>query len=213
MKKVLILEGGAMRGLFTAGVIDVMMENGIEYDGLVGVSAGACFGCNYQSGQIGRTLRYNKKYCTDSRYCSWRSLIFTGDMYGADFCYKKIPLELDLFDDDAYNKNPMEFHLVCTDVVTGKPVYRKMDDLQGENVEWIRASASMPLAARIVEIEGMKLLDGGVSDSIPVKYFEDLGFNKNVVVLTQPEGYVKSHNSLMPLLKIKYRKYLHERKR
>ena len=207
MKKGLILEGGAMRGLFTAGVIDVMMENGIVYDGLVGVSAGAAFGCNYKSGQIGRTLRYNKKYCTDYRYCSVRSLIFTGDMYGAEFCYRKIPHELDLFDNEAYAENPMEFHLVCTDVLTGKAVYRKMEDLQGENVDWIRASASMPLAARIVEVGGMKLLDGGVADSIPLKYFEKLGYNKNVVVLTQPEGYVKSPNKAMPILRHVYRKY------
>ena len=207
MKKGLILEGGAMRGLFTAGVIDVMMENGITYDGLVGVSAGAAFGCNYKSGQIGRTLRYNKKYCKDSRYCSFRSLVFTGDMYGADFCYRKIPLELDLFDNDAYLKNPMEFHIVCTDIESGKALYRKMESLEGENVDWIRASASMPLVSRIVEIEGKKLLDGGVTDSIPVKYFEELGYNKNVVVLTQPKGYVKHKNSLMPVIKHIYRKY------
>ena len=207
MKKGLILEGGAMRGLFTAGVIDVLMENNIVFDGLVGVSAGACFGCNYKSGQIGRTLRYNLKYCKDKRYCSFRSLLFTGDMYGADFCYRKIPEELDIFDNEAYMKNPMEFHLVCTDVVTGEAVYRKMESLEGRSVEWIRASASMPLAARIVEIEGKKLLDGGVSDSIPVKYFESLGYERNVVVLTQPEGYVKSPNKVMGVAKRVYRKY------
>ncbi len=207
MKKGLVLEGGAMRGLFTAGVLDVLMENAVEFDGVVGVSAGACFGCNYKSGQIGRTLRYNLKFCKDKRYCSFRSLVFTGDMYGADFCYYKIPNELDLFDNEAYKKHPAEFHLVCTDIVTGKPVYRKMDSLEGKEVEWIRASASMPLAAKIVEIEGQKLLDGGVSDSVPVKYFESLGFNRNVVVLTQPEGYVKLPNKLMPLARVVYKKY------
>ena len=207
MKSGLILEGGAMRGLFTAGVIDVLMENSIEFDGIIGVSAGACFGCNYKSGQIGRTLHYNLKYCRDKRYCSFRSLLFTGDMYGADFCYRKIPCELDVFDNDAYMKNPMEFHLVCTDVVTGEAVYRKMESLEGDEVEWIRASASMPLAAKIVEIEGRKLLDGGVADSIPVKYFESLGYNRNVVVLTQPEGYIKSRNRVMTIAKGVYKKY------
>ena len=207
MKKGLILEGGAMRGLFTAGVIDVMMEHGIQFDGIVGVSAGACFGCNYKSGQIGRTLRYNLKYCKDPRYCSYRSLFTTGNMYGAEFCYDKIPNELDLFDEDAYRANPMEFHVVCTDVETGKPVYCKMESTAGKNVEWIRASASMPLAAEIVKIGDRKLLDGGVADSIPIKYFEKIGYNRNVVVLTQPLGYVKKANPLMPVLRRKYKEY------
>ena len=196
-----------MRGLFTAGVIDVLMENSIEFDGVVGVSAGACFGCNYKSGQIGRTLRYNLKYCRDKRYCSFRSLLFTGDMYGADFCYRKIPQELDLFDNEAYMNNPMEFHLVCTDILSGEAVYKKMESLEGENAEWIRASASMPLAARIVELEGGKYLDGGVADSIPVTYFEGLGYNRNVVVLTQPYGYVKAPNRVMCIARRVYKKY------
>lgn len=207
MRKGLILEGGAMRGLFTAGVLDVFMENGIEFDGMIGVSAGACFGCNYKSKQAGRTLRYNKKYCRDKRYCSLRSLVFTGDMYGADFCYYKIPNELDIFDNDAFMKNPTEFYLVCTDLENGKPVYKKMSSLEGKNVEWIRASASMPLAAKIVEIEGKKLLDGGIGDSVPVKYFEKIGYDRNVVVLTQPEGYVKKPNKIMPIVKRVYKKY------
>lgn len=207
MKKGLILEGGAMRGVFTAGVIDVMMENGICYDGIVGVSAGACFGCNYKSGQNGRTIRYNKKYCRDSRYCSFRSLVFTGDIFGAEFCYNKLPNELDVFDNEAYMKNPAEFHIVCTDVTTGKAVYRKMESLEGDEVQWVRASASMPLVSRIVEIEGKKLLDGGVADSIPLRYFQGLGYEKNVVVLTQPKGYVKSPNKMLPFIKRKYKKY------
>lgn len=207
MKKGLILEGGAMRGIFTAGVLDVMMENNICYDGIVGVSAGACFGCNYKSGQIGRSIRYNKKYCKDSRYCSFRSLVFTGDMFGADFCYNILPNELDVFDNEAYKNNPTEFHIVCTALETGKAVYRKMDSLSGENLQWIRASASMPLVSRIVEIDGVKLLDGGIADSIPVKYFEELGYEKNVVVLTQPKNYVKSPNKMMTLIKHKYKKY------
>jgi len=207
MKKGLVLEGGAMRGMFTAGVTDVMMENGIEFHGLVGVSAGACFGCNYKSRQIGRTLRYNTKYCNDPRYCSIRSLIRTGDMYGADFCYHIIPASLDIFDTEAYKNSPMEFYVVCTDVETGKPVYQRCDNGDYDDIEWMRASASMPLVSRIVEVGGKKMLDGGISDSVPLRYFESIGYNRNVVVLTQPKNYTKSKNKMLPLMKIMLRKY------
>lgn len=207
MKTGLVLEGGAMRGMFTAGVIDVFMENGIEFDGMIGVSAGATFGCNFKSRQIGRAIRYNMQYCRDKRYCSLHSLFTTGDLYGADFCYRELPEKLDLFDNDAYINNPMEFYLVCTDIETGKAVYRKCDSFDRTNLEWIRASASMPLVSRIVEIDGYKLLDGGVADSIPLKYFESIGYDRNVVVLTQPDTYVKKKNSVLPLIKIVLRKY------
>lgn len=119
MKKGLIMEGGAMRGMFTAGVIDVMMEHGIEYDGAIGVSAGAAFGCNYKSHQIGRVIRYNMKYCRDPRYGGLRCLLKTGDFYGAKFCYHELPLKLDIFDEEAYQASPMEFYVVCTDVEIG----------------------------------------------------------------------------------------------
>lgn len=207
MKSGLIMEGGAMRGLFTAGVMDVLLENGIEFDGAVGVSAGAAFGCNYKSRQIGRVLRYNLDYCRDPRFCSFRSLIKTGDLYGADFCYRELPFELDLFDCEVYDSSRMEFHVVCTDVETGKPVYKQCDKVGEDLLKWIQASASMPLAAKIVEIDGMKLLDGGVSDSIPLRYFEDIGYDRNVVVLTQPQEYRKGPNKILPLLKAAFRKY------
>jgi len=207
MKKGLIMEGGAMRGLFTAGVIDVMMENDIEYDGAIGVSAGAAFGCNYKSRQIGRVIRYNIDNCRNPEYCSFRSLIKTGDMFGAEYCYHKLPEELDLFDYETYEKNPMEFYIVCTDVESGNPVYYKSEKADRECLEWMRASASMPLASRIVEVGGYKLLDGGISDSIPIKYFESIGYNRNVVILTQPEDYVKGRNKLIPLMKTVLRKY------
>lgn len=207
IKKGLILEGGAMRGMFTAGVLDVFMENNIEFDGVIGVSAGATFGCNYISKQAGRTIRYNKKYCRDKRYCSFRSLVKTGDLFGEDFCYNKIPNELDPFDNDTFRKSDVEFYIVATDIETGKPVYKKYDVDDPDALNWMRASASMPLASRIVEIGDQKFLDGGMSDSIPVKAFENLGYNKNVVVLTQPNGYVKKKNSTLPLIKLKYKKF------
>lgn len=207
MKYGLVMEGGAMRGLFTAGVTDVLMENGITFDGAVGVSAGACFGCNYKSGQRGRAIRYNLRFCRDKRYCSVYSLIRTGDMFGAEFCYHTMPDELDIFDYNEYNKNPMEFYVVCTDVETGKPVYKRLNTLDSEKLEWIRASASMPLASRIVEIDGRKLLDGGISDSIPLGFMERHGYDKNIVILTQPRDYEKKDSKSFSLIKRAYKNY------
>ena len=207
MKIGILFEGGAMRGLFTAGIIDVMMEAGIEPDGMIGVSAGAAFGCNYKSRQPGRAIRYNKRYARDKRYCSWQSWLKTGDLYNAEFGYHIIPTQLDIFDDKAFEENPMEFYVVCTDVETGKPVYKKLTESTPLTYDWIRASASMPLASRVVELEGRKVLDGGVADSIPLEYFESIGYERNMVILTQPDGFVKEHNPLMPLMRIALRKY------
>lgn len=205
--KGLVLEGGAMRGLFTAGIIDVMMEHGVEPDGLIGVSAGAAFGCNYKSRQPGRAVRYNKRFAKDKRYCSWQSWWKTGDLYNAEFGYHVIPKQYDIFDNEAFEQNPMAFYVVCTDVETGKAVYKQLIECTPLTYDWIRASASMPLASKVVELEGMKVLDGGVADSIPLEYFESIGYEKNVVILTQPDGYVKEHNKLMPLMRIALRKY------
>lgn len=207
MKKGLILEGGAMRGMFTAGVLDVFMENGVEFDGAIGVSAGAAFGCNIKSRQIGRVIRYNQKYASDPRYCSIRSLIKTGDLYGADFCYHEIPEKLDIFDVEAYNANHMDFYVVCTDVETGKAVYINCPKADRTMLEYVRASASMPFVSRAVEIDGRKLLDGGIADSIPLEYFENIGYDKNVVVLTQPLGFVKKKLPAAPLIKLLLCKY------
>lgn len=207
MKKGLVLEGGAMRGLFTSGIIDVMMEAGIEPDGLIGVSAGAAFGCNYKSRQPGRAIRYNTRFARDKRYCSWQSWWKTGDLYNAEFGYHIIPTQFDIFDNKAFEENPMEFYAVCTDVTTGKAVYKQLTESTPLTYDWIRASASMPLASKVVELEGMKVLDGGVADSIPLAYFEQIGYDRNVVILTQPEGYIKEHNRLMPLMRIALRNY------
>lgn len=187
----LVLEGGAMRGLFTAGVLDAFYEAGVRFDGIVGVSAGAAFGCNYKSGQPGRVLRYNKRFCQEPRYCSWRSWLKTGDLFGAEFCYHVLPNELDLFDRAAFAADPTEFHIVCTDAETGEAVYHQCSAGDDKDFDWMRASASMPLVSRAVELDGKKYLDGAVADSIPLEYFERLGFSRNVVILTQPAGYVK----------------------
>ncbi len=207
MRKGLIMEGGAMRGMFTAGVIDVMMEHGIEFDGAVGVSAGAAFGCNYKSRQVGRVLRYNKRFCNDPRYCGLRSLLLTGNIYNTDFAYREVPLHLDAFDFDTYRKNPMEFWLVCTDIETGLPVYHRYDGYHDHGFDWIRASASMPMVSRTVEIDGQKLLDGGISDAIPLRFFQNCGYSRNVVILTQPADYRKKKTSAMLLIRLLYRQY------
>ena len=203
----LILEGGAMRGMFTCGVTDVLMENGIEFDGVIGVSAGACFGCNIKSKQIGRAIRYNLRFCNDPKYGSMRSLIKTGDYYNADYCYRYVPEEVDIFDRKTFYENKTEFHIVTTDIESGEPLYHNCLTDDGNLLHWIRASASLPFFANIVEIEGKKLMDGGISDSIPIRYAESIGYNRNIVILTQPRGYIKKKTGMMGLIKLKYRKY------
>lgn len=203
----LVMEGGAMRGLFTAGVMDVLLENGIEFDGGIGVSAGAAFGCNYVSKQPYRVLRYNLRYCKDWRFCSLASLLLTGDLYGAEFGYYTIPEQYDLFDYETFAKNPMEFYCVATDLRTGQAAYHKFLDCRGEDMLWMRASASLPIAARPVEVDGRLLLDGGLTDSIPLQFFEKIGYGRNVVILTRALSYRKEPMKNMPLIRFALRKY------
>ena len=207
MKTALIMEGGAMRGMFTCGVIDVLMRHGITFDGAAGISAGAVFGCNFKSGQVGRPIRYNKKYCADPRYCSVRSLLRTGDLYGADFCYRELPDELDVFDRESFRNNPLQFYVGATDVSTGKPVYHLCTDGGSEDMLWFRASASMPMVSRPVQIHDQLLLDGGITDAVPFAFMEEQGYRRNVIVLTQPKGYRKEPASGMAMMKIMLRKY------
>lgn len=207
MKKGLVLEGGAMRGLFSAGVIDILMENNLLPDGVIGVSAGAAFGCNIKSKQPGRVIRYNKKLAHDWRYASFRSLLTTGDYFGGEYAYHYMPRHLDYFDVETFNNNPMEFWAVCTNVGTGKAVYKRLMEVDNNCLEYIRASASMPIAARIVTVEGKKLLDGGIADSIPLRFFQEQGYDRNLVVLTQPANYVKEPNKLMPLMRLWLRRH------
>ena len=196
-----------MRGLFTAGIIDVMMEHDIWPDGLIGVSAGAAFGCNYKSRQPGRAIRYNMRFAKDPRYSGMRSLITTGNYFNADFAYHVMPAVYDKFDNEAFESNPMAFYVTCTDVATGKAVYKRLDHSNDDTFDWIRASASMPLFSRVIDLEGHKLLDGGVADSIPLEYFESIGYDRNVVILTQPAGYQKEHNRFMLLMRMALRRY------
>lgn len=205
----LILEGGAMRGMYTAGVCDVLMEQGITFDGCIGVSAGATFGCNIKSRQIGRVIRYNCKYSRNPRYASFRSLLFTGNYFGTKFCYDEIPNRLDPFDYETYQRNPMPFYIVCTDADTGEALYHRADTCDARDLTYIRASASMPLFSRIVEVDGYHLSDGGTADSIPLAWFREQGYARNLIVLTRPAGYRKSPSSagMNALLRLSLRKY------
>ncbi len=203
----LVLEGGGHRGIYTAGILDVFAQNNISFDGIMGVSAGCIHGVSFLSGQIGRSVRYTTRFCNNPSYMSFKSLIKTGDFFNVDFCYYKLPETLDPFDNDAFDKNPTPFYAVCSDVKTGKAVYHKCDSVRGEKIKWIQASASMPLAAKIVKIDEGEFLDGGITDSIPIKKMQELGYSKNIVILTQEAGYRKKPNSLLPLIKRVYKKY------
>ena len=207
MKKGLVLEGGAMRGMFTCGIIDIFLENNIAIDGLAGISAGAIFGCNYKSKQIGRGVRYNKKWGRDPRYFGLRSLLLTGDIYGKEFCYHDVIEELDPVDKKTYKENNIDFFIGATDIEEGVIRYFNSKEVDERTIEWLRASASMPLVSNVVEVDGYKLLDGGMMDPVPYSIMIKNGYEKNVIVLTQPRDFVKKKASLMTLIKLKYHKY------
>ncbi len=204
----LVLEGGGMRGLYTTGVLDVLMEEGLFADAVIGVSAGAIFGSSYMSEQHGRGLRYNLKYVDDDRYVSMKSWFKTGNIFNAEFCYDELPNKLDIYDYDKFQENAarVPFYVCCTNVDTGKPEYIRCTDFRKE-MDYMRASASLPLVSKIVYKGGKKLLDGGTGDSIPVDYFRSIGYKKNIVVLTRPVGYVKRPSSSAKLLRFRYKKY------
>lgn len=194
-----------MRAIYTAGVLDVFMEEDIWPEGLMGVSAGAIHGSVYLGNQPGRTIRYYKKYCNHWQFMSFRSLLLTGSLVGERFCYHDLPDRLDPFDYDTFAKSSIPYYAVCTDLETGEAVYQRCTDLRKE-IDYMRASASMPYVSKIVKKDGKKLLDGGVADSIPVDAFRQMGYDRNIVVLTQPKGYQKSpQNPKLP--RLFYRRY------
>jgi len=207
IKTGIVLEGGGMRGMYTCGILDVLMENHIFLDGMVGVSAGIAFGCNYKSRQAGRALRYNVRFARDKRYSGIRSLLKTGNYYNAWFAYHLVPTHYDVFDFNAFEESPMECYAVCFDVKTGEGVYQRLDRVNNDFFEWIRASASMPVVAQPVEVGGRLLLDGGLADSIPLQFMIDKGYKRNVVILTREDGYRKTAEHGMWLLKPLLRKW------
>lgn len=207
MKIGLLLEGGAMRCLYTAGVLDVFMENNIKIDGIVGVSAGALFGINYKSKQIGRLLRYNKKYAGNKECMGIYSFLTTGNIINEDFCFRRIVNELDPIDYETFKKSDVEFYAVVTNIETGKAEYIKINDLKDRNsLEVLRASGSMPFLSKPVLVNNKKYLDGGIADSIPIDKIMSMGLDKVIIVLTRPIDYKKKKtNKTFP--KIYYRKY------
>lgn len=203
----LVLEGGGMRGVYTAGVIDFLLEQNLLVDGVVGVSAGAVQAVNYVANQPKRGFRVIATYANDKRYMSFRSLLLTGDLFNKEFCYERIPNELDPFDYAAFESSPVKCYATVTNVMTGEAENLLLKDMTGPDMDKLRASGSLPLVSRLVNIDGIPHLDGGIADSIPYKAFQQMGYGKCIVVLTRAKGYRKEPNSLMPLIRLKYRKY------
>ena len=207
VKTGIVLEGGGMRGMYTCGILDVLMENHIYVDGMVGVSAGIAFGCNYKSRQAGRALRYNVRFAKDRRYSGMMSLLKTGNYYNAHFAYNLVPRHYDIFDYNVFEDTAMECYAVCFDVKTGNGVYQRLDRVNDDFFEWIRASASMPVVAQPVEVGGRLLLDGGLADSIPLEFMMSKGYERNIVVLTREDGFRKTAEHGMWLIKPLLRKW------
>ena len=206
MKVGLVLEGGGMRALFTAGVLDALLDiKELDIDGIVGVSAGALFGVNYVSGQKERAIRYNKKYARDKRYMGFYSWITTGNAVNEEFAFYEIPFKLDVFDQEKFKQSKIDFYVVMTNVESGKPEYVLIKDVF-KQMEYLRATSALPFASKIIEINGKKYLDGGISDSIPIDYCEGLGYDKIILVLTRPKNTHKE-DKLNFLYKLVYRKY------
>lgn len=204
----LVLEGGAMRGQFTAGVLDVFMDRGLFCKRTIGVSAGALCGYNYVAGATGRSCFLNVKYCDDWRYLSLKSFVRTGNAYGRAFAFEQIPGELEPFDVRAFDESPMKLVAVSSNLETGEADYHELAST-AEGLPYVIASSSMPLVSQIVEADGKLLLDGGTCDSVPYLFslLTAPRERKRIVVLTQADGYVKSPNRLMPLLHQRYAEF------
>lgn len=207
MQKIgLILEGGGMRGAYTAGVLDFFMDKDIEFNSCYGVSAGSVHACSYISKQRGRAFRVDVDYLDDREYASAYNLIKTGNFFGTKMCYDRIPNELNPYDYEKFNEYKGDFYAVVTNCLTGQPEYLKITDLKSQ-IDYIRASCSLPLMAEMVTIKGVPYLDGGISDSIPVRRSVRDGNIKNVIVLTRDISYRKKQNELLSVIKVKYSKY------
>lgn len=204
----LVLEGGAMRGQFTGGVLDYFMEHGLFCDHVFGVSAGALAGYCYVAGEVGRTCFLNMKYCTDPRYLSMRSFLATGNACGRQFAFHEIPEKLEPFNFEAFRSSPITLTAVSSDLELGEADYHDILDLGPDaDLPYLIASSSMPLVSQIVEVDGKKLLDGGTTDSVPIVASQLTGRKKHIVVLTRDAGYEKGPNKLMPLLSQRYADY------
>lgn len=204
MKKGLVLEGGAMRGVYTAGVLDVFLDNKITFDGIVGVSAGALFGVNFLSKQRGRAIRYSKKFNGDKNYMGILPLIKDGNVINTEYAYHTVPRELDVFDNEAYKKSNIPFFAVMTNIETAKAEYIQITNVF-DQMDMLRASGSMPFLSKPVEINGKLYLDGAVTDSIPYDFMKNQGYDDILVILTKPSGYRKKAKPSW-ITDIKYKK-------
>lgn len=202
----LVLEGGGMKGMYTAGVLEFLLEQNVEFANCYAVSAGACHLCSFLSKQRGRMYRISVDYLDDKRYCSVQSLLKTGDLFGADMCYREIPDKLNPFDYDTFAKYQGNAYAVVTNIRTGQPEYLPMKDLRTDIVA-VRASASLPLVSRNVKIGGEYYLDGGISDAIPIRKAVADGNRKNLVVMTKEVGYRRKPVGHPEIFKLSYRKY------
>jgi len=202
----LVLEGGAMRGQFTAGVLDFFMEHGLWAQHVIGTSAGALNGYHYVAGEFGRTCYLNTKYCKDWRFMSMRSFALTGNAFGVEFSFDTIPNELEPFDYNNFRNSPMLLTSVASNLETGEADYFCFERLDG-NIDYLVATSSMPLVSKTVEIDGKKLLDGGICDSVPIIYSMLTGARKHIVVLTQNVGYVKKPSRFTTLARQRYAEY------
>ena len=207
MKVGLVLEGGAMRGLFTAGVLDVFLENNIEVTDIVGVSAGTLFGVNYVSKQPKRALRYNVNYINDKRYMSLKSWIKTGNLINKDFTYYKVPFQLDVFDNKTFKNSKTNFYATVTNIENGEAEFIEITDPY-KQMETLRATSALPFISEIIEIDDKKYLDGGIANSIPIDFFEKQNFDKIIVILTRPITYRKKKSTSLQF-KLFYKKYPH----
>ena len=202
----LVLEGGGMKGVYTAGVLDFFLEKGIEFSNVYGVSAGACHMCSYLSKQKERALDISIDYLDNKKYCSAYSLLTSGDLFNVNTAYNLIPEYLNPFDHDTFAKYEGRAYAVVTNIVTGKPEYLQIKDARKDIVA-VRASASLPLVSRNVRIGDKLYLDGGISDAVPIKKSILDGNRKNVVILTKEEGYVRQPSKHLEVLKLRYLQY------
>ena len=202
----LVLEGGGMKGIYTAGVLDFFLDKGLEFSSCYGVSAGACHLCSFLSKQRGRAYDISVDYLEDKNYCSISSLLRTGDLFGVKMCYDDIPNRLNPYDYDAFNAYPGRAFAVVTNIETGRPEYLRLREMH-RDILAVRASASLPLVSRTVRIDGKPYLDGGLSDSVPIMHSILDGNRKNVVVLTKEVGYRREPAGNLGLIRLRYAKY------
>ncbi|OCA90813.1 patatin family protein [Bacillus sp. FJAT-27225] len=203
----LVLEGGGMRGVYTAGVLEYFLESGLSFPYVIGVSAGACNAASYLSGQRGRNKVVNIEYVSDPRYLSWQNFRKNRQLFGMDFIFDEIPNKLVPFDYQAFNQNQSEFVIGTTDCTSGEPVYFGKNDYGTELLTVLKASSSLPFVAPEIQFSGRTLLDGGISDPIPIKKAQSEGFHKNVVILTRNEGYIKKPSRFHFMVNRKYPQY------